>query len=135
MPAKATLLEHIDLSLKKLYTKGEVKNFINSVSSDAIKTVPYIKKFDVLIIQTHFKKRPVVVVKVMEDVCWGIPLSTTEDCMNLIKSQSRLFEGYFSKTLVAIPIDLAMTSFAGIYDNPKLVNKAIKALKNEVELI
>ena len=135
MPTKQELLESIRLSKKTSYSVAEVNNFITSISTKETK-VPYLKKGDVITHMVGTKVRPCVVAKVTLNTCWVVPLSSTEDELNLYESKSRFFgKGHFSKAIVSVKMDFAKSNFIGVYDNPKRLNRALRAIKRELSVL
>lgn len=92
----------------------------------------HIRKHDVLVMYAGSKARPVVVIKVLKDrTVIYIPLTSTDNVHCLSESNSRFFgEGCFSKCFSVCTEQKAIEQFIGVYDNPKLVNNAIRELKN-----
>lgn len=130
MPTKHEVLKEVDESPLQHYNKATVKALIGKVSYDSQKP-SHLKAGDVFIYQVGLKRRPVVIVKVVDNLVYGIPLSSTEDEMNLSVSKSRFFsDGFFGKTITAVKINVAMDNFVGVYDNPKLLREAKKEIKN-----
>lgn len=119
----------------KNYSMSEVKHLIGTITRVEKNRPKFLRKNDVIIRvgsggSQEAKKRPYVVIKVLEDKCIAMPLSTTEDELNLCESQSRFFgNGFFTSHIVTIKIEDALDNFAGVYDNPRLVNKAIREMK------
>jgi len=133
MPTREELMNIIDSSRKDEFTKGEVKSYINSVKMLEAVAPTSFRKGDVIANGVGAKKRPIVIVSVVGDVMYGIPLSTTQDCMNLCEASSRFFGSqYFSKGLSAVTVDYAKDNFLGVYDNPKSLNQAIELMKQEI---
>lgn len=132
MPSKEQIITSLN---KTSYSKSEVQHLINSINSIQSLREPkidYIKKYDYFLYEsaTNVKSRPFVVVKVLKDTVIAIPLSTTKDALNLIPSRSRILkEGYFSKQFLTVHKEVAIKNWVGIYDNTKLVDKAVKSLK------
>lgn len=130
MPTRAETLANLN---KSNYSKSEVTHLLNHITRlEKEDDKPrYIKKYDYFVTKdSNGKPRPYVVIKVLQDTVIAIPTSTTEDSLNLMESRSRfLGDGYFGKQLVTVKKDVVMERFAGVYDNPKLVRKAIKAIK------
>jgi len=91
----------------------------------------YIKKGDVLILPEGSKTRPCVVIKVLKDkTVLYIPLTSTDNIHCLSASKSRFFgEGCFTKTISLCSEEVAIQSFVGVYDSPKVLNNAIKEIK------
>lgn len=132
MPTKEELIERIDNSEIKHYTKPIVKDFIHSVSLKGIGKPKYLKKGDVFI-HGFPKFRPNVVISVGSECSYYMSLSTTKDCMNIYESKSRFFEdGYFSKGIMCAPNSVIMERLAGVYDNHKRLNKAIEEARNHI---
>lgn len=76
------------------------------------------------------KPRPSIVIKVMPDYVIAIPLTTDDNVHCMTESKSRFFkEGCFCNSYVLIPNIIAQENFLGVYDNMKLLNQAIKELK------
>lgn len=136
MPTKQQLYDIIDSSGKISFTKGEAKDFVCAVSGTAANIPTYFKKGDIVVAGVGLKKRPCVVIKVCLDVLYLIPLSTTEDSLNLMPFRSRfLGEGFFSKGVSVVTIEYAKENFTGVFDNPKALNAAIKKIKEEINSI
>lgn len=136
MPDKKKVLENVDNSTKTSFSKGEVKFMVNSVSSETSSKPTKLKKGDVYISQVGVKARPIVICRVLGDLVLGIPMSTTEDAMNLCTFDSRFFGShFFGKQLVTSTYEYAMENFVGVFDNNPALNKAVKLMKefyNEV---
>lgn len=76
------------------------------------------------------KKRPCVIISVKDDIVHSIPLTTCDNGLALTKSNYRFGkEGFFTKQIITANKEYALNNFAGVYDNPKRVRKAIKELK------
>ena len=135
MPTKTEVLQEIDLSPVKSYTKELVKNLVSKVRQEREKPSK-LKIGDVFVLQLSAKKRPVVVIAIKDTLVYGIPLTSTEDEMNLIPSKSRFFgNGWFSKSLVTVKHDIVMENFVGVYDNEKLLRKARRAIKDLIDTV
>ena len=149
MPSKEKVVIGIT---KNSYSKSEVQHLINSITHlesqqaeiEQLKTgwaerekefkkqraPKELRKGDVIVITTSNKNRPAVVIKVLKELVVCIPLSTTQDSYNLAPSKSRFFrEGYFSNHIITIRKELALEYFAGVYDNSRLLNNAIKEMR------
>lgn len=135
MPSKKELFELIESMGKTSFTKGEVKEFVHSVSGTRAERYPNIfKKGDMVSNGVGVKKRPCVVVKVCREMLYMIPLSSTKDVLNMCESKSRFMEdGYFSAGMSVVTVEYAQENFIGVYDNNKLLNIAIKKLKESIE--
>jgi len=133
MPTREELMILIDSTEKDKYTKGEVKSFVNSVKMIESVAPTSFRKGDVIANGVGAKKRPIVVINIVGDVMYGIPLSTTQDCMNLCEASSRFFGSqYFSKGVSVVTVEYAKDNFLGVYDNPKSLNQAIELMKQEI---
>lgn len=127
---------HINTAINELKVKqygyNDVKEILESITSvgDAKQKPMKIRKGDVFRSFTGKKLRPCVVVKVLKDVVIAIPLSTTEDCINLAPFNSRFFgENYFSTCLTTHCFEEVNKGFVGILEDNKSLNSAIKLLK------
>lgn len=121
---KEEILSRIDSESPNI---NQVKIWIDGMAST--KLVTSLRKGDV-IAYTLYKKRPVVIIKVLKNIVYAIPLSSTEDELNLCSYSSRQFKsGFFSRQIIAIKSDIAKKDFIGTLDNNKDLNKAIKLLK------
>lgn len=133
MASKISVLEGLK---EKGYSFLEVKHIIGTITCVESCSPDIFRKGDVFIQSVGVKKRPVVIIHVAEEVVYGIPLSTTQDELNLCESKSRFFgEGYFSNQLVSASFEYVKHNFGGVYDNPKAVNIAIKELKKITEKV
>lgn len=124
------LIENSDSSVKS-YGKEVVVKMLKALEKrETFRPPSRLKKGDVFTDRVGSKVRPVVIAKVVGDTVTGIPLSTTEDELNLMESSSRFFgDSYFSKGIVVAKYSYAMEYFIGVYDNEKLLRKAIKESK------
>lgn len=131
MSSKKEIIKEIDTLVNKpTYSKSEVKCLVNSVSSETANRPDKLKIGDVFVNLVGGKNRPIVIVKVLEDVVLGVPLSTTEDSLNLVQFKSRFFgNNYFSKQVIITKYELAMEKFTGVFDSPRDLNKAKAMLK------
>lgn len=82
------------------------------------------------------KPRPNVIIKIIDGMCYGIPLTSTQDFMVLCESNtSRFFtiEGkptFFSLGMSVVTMEYAMDNFLGVFDD----NKGLRFAKNELKL-
>lgn len=131
MPTKEEIIEGLK---SKMYSHSEVEEMVQSVST---KNIPSrFKKGDVVVVASGYKHRPAVVVKVHETTITLIPLSSTEDDLNLTPYKSRFFgEGWFGKYIITLGKEFAFKYFVGVFDNSRDLNKAIKAIKEYVNQI
>lgn len=130
MPVKKEILAHLDANVRPTFSKAEVKCFVNSVSSELGTKPSKLKRGDVYVCGSGGKKRPVVICKVLKGMVLGIPLSTTEDELNLCSFKSRFMgENFFGKQVVVSTYDHAMENFSGVFDNNGALNKAVKLMK------
>lgn len=104
------------------------------VAQDPINKPSKLRKGDVFLGYSGKKSRPCVVCKVLKDgTVTYIPLTGSENVHCLTESKSRFFgEGCFSKTFDVCTEEYATENFIGVYDNNKLLNKAIKTLKEYI---
>jgi hypothetical protein len=134
MATKQELYDIIESSVKQSFTKGETKGFVHSVGGAMFGQPRYFKKGDVIANGVGAKKRPCVVIKVEKEFLYLLPLSSTEDELNLCESHSRFFaDGWFTRGVSVVSKDYAVDNFIGVYDNIKLLNKAIKLTKQEIQ--
>ena len=152
MPSKEQTIESLKV---KSYSYAEVKHLISHITcieegKDEIELMKqeivkfkedllaerrptHLKTGDCYIQPCGTKRRPCVVVKVLEDVVLAIPLSTTEDSLNLYPSNSRFLKsGWFSNQLITTKKEEALREYCGVYDNEKRVRKVIKVMKEFV---
>lgn len=130
MSSKQDILNKINPNTT--YIGTAVKAFVNEVSFETQYFPSQLKKGDVIKVncQDSGKIRPSVIIKVTSEFTISIPLTSTENVHNLCESSSRFFkDGFFCKNYVVTPIEKAVNNFIGVYDNPKLLNQAIKELR------
>ncbi len=128
MSSKAEVIAKVTPSSSYLGTY--VRTLINEVTCEDAFVPDTLKKGDVIKTYSGVKTRPCVVVGVYKDYVISIPLTSTESVHCMSESDSRFFgKGWFCNSYVITPIELALESFIGVYDNNKLVNNAIKELK------
>jgi len=131
----ATKQETIDsLVPTSNYLGSFVRKMITDITVESKLTVEYLKKGDVLILKSQVKYRPSVVIKVKETYVIVIPLTSSENEHCLCESKSRfLKDGCFGNNFEIVPMELAKASFVSVYDNPKLLNNAIKELREFIK--
>lgn len=129
MSSKAEVLAKISNS--STYAGSFVKQFVNEVTCENNTSVPdRIKKGDVITAYSGQKARPSIVIKVQKDYVISLPLTSSKNPNSLCESDSRFFgKGWFCNTYAVTPIKYAFERFIGTYDNPKVLNNAIKELK------
>ena len=135
MPTKEQIMKDLDDSGKNNYSVKEVKAIVSSLKKEPQKPET-LKKGDIYVTNIGGKKRPVVICNVVGDVVVGIPLSTTEDSLNLMQFNSRFCgENFFTKQVVTSTYEHALENFSGVFDNNAALTKAAKLMKefyNEV---
>lgn len=120
-----------DLKVKQ-YGYNDVKEILESITAVGTNKIKptTLKKGDVFRAFTGKKNRYHCVIKVIKDVVIAIPMSTTEDCINLSSFNSRFFgENHFGTCLTTHCLEEAIDDFCGILDDVKSLNRAIKGLK------
>lgn len=136
MPTKSEVIEDVEKSIIKHYTKEMVLFKLKSVRAPKPSPPSRLKKGDVFTTNEGgaSKCRPYVVVSVGDRCSLCIPLSTTKDCMNLSESSSRFFgDGYFSKSFVSFHNSFIMNNFVGVYDNQKKLELAQKKMREFIK--
>jgi len=135
MPTKKEIMTEVEESPHSNFSKSKVKVLINSIAER--KSPPLkLKKGDVISINGGVKKRPCVIIKIINGVTYSIPLSTTEDELNLIPFENRFFgHGWFSRSLVTCIYSVAISQFIGVFDDNRTLNKASNELFMEFEKI
>lgn len=135
MPDKLSVVASL---IDKNYTKTEVSHLLNSV---CFKLPPpkFFRRGDVIRADTT-KPRPAVIIKIVNNLVYAMPLTSTEDEMNLCPSNSRFFykgdkQMYFSHGIMAFKVSYAMDNFLGIYDDNKGLRLAINELKKRMQII
>ncbi len=121
----------------KNYGYNDVKDILESITQIGTNKLrpSVLKKGDCFRAFTGKKNRWHVVIKVKQDIVIAIPLSTTEDCINLSSFSSRFFgENFFGTCLTTHCIEEATDNFGGILEDTKGLNNAIKLLKEFVNV-
>lgn len=129
MPSKEEVLASIK---NEAHSAATVKHLISGINTIQSHAPTKLRKGDVILSTSSSseKRRPMVIVKVLQETCLVLPLSTTEDSLNLVPSTSRFFkEGFFTKQVLTVKLENAYKNFAGVYDNPRELNKAIREMK------
>ena len=117
------------------YIGTAVRDFINKVTCENFAPHTFRRGDVIRITQPLNKQRPSVIISVEKDYVISIPLTTSDSIHCLLESKSRFFNsGCFCNSYVITPIEIAQANFLGVYDNPKLVNQAIKELKQFINL-
>ena len=121
------------------YTVAEVRNLIEKIEiKERYQRPQYLKKGDIFLndcgggldIHGNRKLRPCVIVAVLENSVLSIPLTTTKNSLALCESRYRFGkEGYFTNQIITSTMEYALGNFAGVYDSPKRINRAVKQLK------
>lgn len=127
------IITKLSLSIKDTYTKKEVIHIINNISIKP-KTQKSFKprKGDVVGVQYGYKQRPCVIFGTKDDMAYCIPLSTTKDAYNIMKTNDRLFGEYFGNGIATLPIDKCSDKFLGTFTNIRQLNKAIKITQKNI---
>ena len=119
------------------YVGSAIRKLITDIEEDTTTRFcpEYFKKSDVIrICAPKNKPRPSVIIKVTSEYVISIPLTTSESIHCLAESKSRFFkDGCFTNSYEITPIEIARESFLGVYDNPKLLNAAIKELREFIK--
>lgn len=100
-------IKNILLDTRKDYPKEMVIHLLKSITAIDNNMPCKIKKGDMITMNIGAKKRPFVIIKVYKEYCYAIPLSSTKDELNLIKTSSRFLniDGFFSKTITSVSLD------------------------------
>lgn len=113
------------------HVKLTIQQFDFKTLNDGVQKPKYIKKSDVILVWEGVKRRPAVIIKVLKDrTCIYTPMTSTENIHCLTPFNSRFFgEGCFTKTVSVCTEEFAIENFAGVFDNNRDLNVAIKNLK------
>lgn len=124
---KNDIIETIEDS--KTYKGKEVKGLISSVTADVIK--PFnLKRGDVFKNNVGRKKRPCVVINIIDDIVLGIPLTTTEDSLSIGDYDSRfLGKGSFTKQIISVPFEYALNNYFTILDDDESLDNIHRQIK------
>lgn len=117
---------------KATYSAKEVIHLLGQVT--VLQRLPYVIKGDCFTQHVGIKKRPCCVIKVVGNLCYAIPMSTTEDELNLIKTKPARCShkqqvNYFSKSVIVAPVEVVLDNFLFNYENNAVVNKAIREMR------
>lgn len=133
MANKAKVLEDLK---DKTYSFSEIKHIIGTITEIDKGAPSKFKVGDVFLQNVGTKRRPVCIVKVTECLIYGIPMATTEDCLNLCPLKSRFFgEGFFGSQFISASIEYVTDNFVGVLDSQKDLKTAILKLKELVNTI
>lgn len=133
MANKVKVLEDLK---DKPYSFSEIKHIIGTITEIDKEAPSTFKIGDVYLAHAGTKRRPVCIIKVTDCLIYGIPMSTTEDCLNLCTLKGRFFgQGFFSSQFVSAPIEYVRDNFVGVLDSPKDLKTAIVKLKELVNTI
>jgi hypothetical protein len=133
MASKKKVLEDLK---EKGYNYAEVRHIIGTITSIEKEAPSKLKVGDIFLANVGLKKRPNCIVKVTDCLIYAIPMSTTQDCLNLCNFKSRFFgNGFFANQLVSAPIEYVEENFAGVLDSPRDVRNAVKKLKELVNTL
>ena len=131
MPLKEDIIKIIKDSPHPSFSKSQCVAFVRGVRKES-NPPSKLRKGDVYGWNGGAKVRPCVIIKVLADVVYGIPMSTTEDEMNLMPYNSRFFgNGWYSRAIECSKHQFVKDNFLGVHDNPKELNKAIKLIMDE----
>lgn len=135
MPTREDVLEQLITNNKEQYSVKEVKHIVSNIKVTNKFLPTKLKKGDVIRIYT-VKVRPAVIIKILNNIIYCVPLSTTKDELNLCESSSRFFpDSYFTKSIDVTTYQYALDNIIGLYDNPKHLNEIIKLLEKEMSNI
>lgn len=133
MATKTKVLEDLK---DKTYSFSEIKHIIGTITHLESMTPSVFKVGDLFSQYVGTKRRPVAIIKVTDCLIYGIPMSTTEDCLNLSTYKSRFCgEGFFSNQLVSASVEYVRDNFIGVLDSPKDLKIAVLKLKELVNTI
>lgn len=80
------------------------------------------------------KPRPFVIVKVVKDGVYAIPLTTQEDEYTLISHDSRFMKpGFLANQLVFVKDDHVKKHFVCTFDDSRSLNKAAKLITDRIK--
>ena len=128
MATKSKVIEELK---DKSYSFAEVKHLMGTITIIDGNPPSKYKKGDVYASYQGVKRRPICIIKVVDDLVFGIPLSSTKDTFYLHEHKSRFFKnGYFTNQLVSSSIDYVDENFLGILDDNRNLNIAVKKLQN-----
>lgn len=119
---------------KATYSAKEVIHLISSVKLDPVKP-PYIKKGDCFSERIGQKKRPLCVIKVVDNLAYCIPMTSTNNEMVLCEGKNPRFcqnekgKSYFSKGLLVVPVEVVIENYLFSYENNAVVNRAIREMR------
>lgn len=134
MKSKSEIIATVDP--KKTYIGSFVIERIREVDCDDSYPPEFLRKGDVIVTNySGTKSRPSVIIKVLKDKVIAIPLTSNKNVHSLCEHSSRFFsKGYFCNAYIVMDTEVAKSRFVGVYDNPKAVNRAIKELKEFVNI-
>lgn len=113
---------------KEKFGRVELEHLLRTLTPE-VNPPKTLKVGDVIVIKSN-KPRPAIIFQVMEDTVLVVPLSTTQDSLNLCETGGRFFGGqYFGKSILTVSKEYAFKSFTGTYDHSKSLNEAKKKLK------
>jgi len=132
MPTKQETIDNIVPTSN--YLGSFVRKMVSEISEGRNVPTTY-RKGDVFRVQGgNYKLRPAVCIKVTKNYLVVIPLTSTENEHCMAESKSRFFkEGCFCNSYIILPVDVAKDSFMGVYDSPKVLNNAIKELREFIK--
>lgn len=132
MPTKNEVYESVE---DRIYTQKEVKALIHSIK-ETNKGAIYgdIRKYDVFVSRSASNKsRPFVVLKVFGNRVLALGMSTTQDYMNMIEFEDRIFgKGFFNLNVIVFETEFVKTNFIGVFEETKKVNDCIKLIKETI---
>lgn len=133
MATKTKVLEDLK---DKTYSLAEIRHIIGTITHVETATPSVFKIGDLYAASIGVKRRPVAIIKVTDCLIYGIPMSTTEDCLNLSTYKSRFCgEGFFSAQLVSASVEYVKDNFLGVLDSQKDLKTAVLKLKELVDKI
>lgn len=132
MPTKKEVYESIE---DREYTCKEVKALVHSIKENN-KGHIYgdIRKYDVFVNYTiSNKSRPYVVLKVFGSRVLAIGMSTTQDYMNVIEFEDRIFgKGFLNMNVSIFEVSYVKENFIGVFEEKVVVNECIKLIKETI---
>ena len=119
---------------KPSYSFNEVKHIMSNMDvAPIVKRKPkFFKKGDVVNASgINFKMRPFVIVKKTDKGYYCIPLTSDANDYALLPTNSRFFKGYLCSYMVVISEELIKQNYAGILDDNRSINKAVKEIADK----
>ncbi len=125
---------------KNTWEKQELKEMVQKYLANAEQLFPKkpqdIRVGDVTTVYLHKIPHPAVVFKVQSEQAYCIMMSHSGDKPYVVApvEGSRFWNGFYTTTVVNVPIEEAIKGWLGVYEHPKKLGKVAKMVQKKLKV-